>query len=63
MVSPRSKRLARLRDKIEKKRKFCPHCKSELAQSVFYRHKSKYFDKATGTWNQDACKDSGTKGN
>ncbi len=33
-------------------RKFCPHCKKDVAVSTFKEHKNKFFNKASGQWTE-----------
>ena len=39
--------------RVKTRRRFCPHCEDFVTKSTFYRHKSKFFDKHTKTWNHD----------
>ena len=32
------------------KRKYCDHCENYLSKSTYYRHRSKYYNIATGKW-------------
>ena len=35
------------------RRIFCPHCEDFVTKSTFYRHKIKFFNKHTKTWNEN----------
>ena len=35
---------------VKRRRNYCEHCESYLTKSTFYRHRSKYYNTATGKW-------------
>ena len=36
--------------RIKRKRVYCDHCDNYLSKSTYYRHRSKYYNIATGKW-------------
>jgi len=40
-------------NKLEKKWKYCGHCKEFLSLAVFKRHKADYFDSTNHLWRSD----------
>ncbi len=49
MGSP--EKIKKVKAKLAKRRKFCPHCKNELSLTIFYQHRKLHYDPSTGSWN------------